>query len=681
MKKKHISTLLINLIILLYACKPYPKEVEQALTLAGDNKQELIKVLNHYKNKDKLKFNAACFLISNMPYHKSKSQLKLPTAYFLHFKKVDSICLIDSNAINNDSLKHIIGKEFDSILPPTSTEIQCKNDIELLSADFLIDNIEIAFDEWNHSPLLKQLSFDEFKEWILPYRTVDESLVDNKRLLRSIIKEKLTKKGMNNILHPIDYYQKYVRLQRAMHAYITSTHHVGTFDPFIPAFKMDCHNLAARTCNYFRASGIPVVYEFTPQWPDKNSRHYWCASPDSNHILQPYTPPYNNLGEDWDLSLKFAGKVYQKTFGAMKNTPYFLKSPNESIPPFFDIATIKDVTERYHICTTLTLPFYKNTPNNIAYLSFFNTEKELTPVAWGEINKNKHTVTFYQVPINTVFFPSYLSEEGIEYFYKPLLLYKDSISGKIIQKDIECSKSHKINIHLLRKYPYKNTLAEYRKNLQGACLLGSDSWNGLYDTLLIIKNIPEPYWQEYQLNKIGKYRYYRFTNLRNLPMDIAEIEFLGRKDTKHTFISPTPLPIFSKSVLRVETDEFQKAIGTPIKTGPLYANFFDGNPETFARWKRLGIDFKSPICITQIRLLPRTAINIIEPNCNYKLLYFKDNQWIEYQNITSEYNYLDIDSIPANTIYWLRNLDKGKEELPFFYKNGKQIFINQCIQL
>ena len=144
MKKKHISTLLINLIILLYACKPYPKEVEQALTLAGDNKQELIKVLNHYKNKDKLKFNAACFLISNMPYHKSKSQLKLPTAYFLHFKKVDSICLIDSNAINNDSLKHIIGKEFDSILPPTSTEIQCKNDIELLSADFLIDNIEIA---------------------------------------------------------------------------------------------------------------------------------------------------------------------------------------------------------------------------------------------------------------------------------------------------------------------------------------------------------------------------------------------------------------------------------------------------------------------------------------------------------------------------------------------------------
>lgn len=144
-------------------------------------------------------------------------------------------------------------------------------------------------------------------------------------------------------------------------------------------------------------------------------------------------------------------------------------------------------------------------------------------------------------------------------------------------------------------------------------------------------------------------------------------------------MSPTPLPIFSKIDSNVETNEFQKVIGIPIKTGPLYENFFDGNPETFARWKRLGIDFQSPICITQIRLLPRTAINIIEPKCNYQLLYFKNNQWIKHKNITSEYNYLDIDSIPANTIYWLRNLDKGKEELPFFYKNCKQIFINQYI--
>ena len=71
---------------------------------------------------------------------------------------------------------------------------------------------------------------------------------------------------------------------------------------------------------------------------------------------------------------------------------------------------------------------------------------------------------------------------------------------------------------------------------------------------------------------------------------------------------------------------------------------------------------------------------MIEPGQLYRLLYFKDGKWIEHQTLVSEYNYLDFDSVPAGTVYWLRNLDKGKEELPFFYEDGKQIFINEYMQ-
>lgn len=252
----------ICLLILCCACHPYPKEVEQALTLSGKNKEELIKVLEYYKGKDELKFAAACFLISNMPYHKSKTQQILPSYYFRHFNKIDSICRVDSGATKNDSLKRQLAHTFDSTPPPS--EVSAKTDIEILTSTYLIDNIECAFDEWKRSPLLSTLSFDEFKEWVLPYRTVDESIVDNKRLLKSVIYDRIALNGMDDIRKPIDCYQKYVRLQKTMNAYITSKHHVGLFDPFIPAFKMDCHNLAARTCNYFRACGIPVVYEFTP---------------------------------------------------------------------------------------------------------------------------------------------------------------------------------------------------------------------------------------------------------------------------------------------------------------------------------------------------------------------------------------------------------------------------------
>ena len=52
------------------SCGHFPKEVEEALLSAKDNKENLIAVLEHYKGKDSKKYAAACFLIANMPYHK-----------------------------------------------------------------------------------------------------------------------------------------------------------------------------------------------------------------------------------------------------------------------------------------------------------------------------------------------------------------------------------------------------------------------------------------------------------------------------------------------------------------------------------------------------------------------------------------------------------------------------------
>lgn len=62
MKSLRKATLFITVcLLLLFSCSPYPKEVEKALALSGNNKQELIKVLEHYKDSDNIKFEAACF--------------------------------------------------------------------------------------------------------------------------------------------------------------------------------------------------------------------------------------------------------------------------------------------------------------------------------------------------------------------------------------------------------------------------------------------------------------------------------------------------------------------------------------------------------------------------------------------------------------------------------------------
>lgn len=52
---------------------------------------------------------------------------------------------------------------------------------------FLIDNIESAFNEWRNNPLLVNLSFDDFKEAILPYRTGNEHLPFTKTALKTNI--------------------------------------------------------------------------------------------------------------------------------------------------------------------------------------------------------------------------------------------------------------------------------------------------------------------------------------------------------------------------------------------------------------------------------------------------------------------------------------------------------------
>lgn len=193
-----ILILMVVCALCFFACSPYPHEVEYALSVSGNNKVELIKVLEHYKNGDQLKFKAACFLISNMPYHKSKLNLELSEKYFKYFKKVDSIGHIIPDANHNDSQIMALSQQF-ALLPPPHESVNLVDDVRLLTAEFLIENIEEAFYQWRHSPLLKNVSFEEFKEWILPYRTIDESLAGNKLMLKSIIYEKLSVDSANNI--------------------------------------------------------------------------------------------------------------------------------------------------------------------------------------------------------------------------------------------------------------------------------------------------------------------------------------------------------------------------------------------------------------------------------------------------------------------------------------------------
>ncbi len=58
---------LIFISIVVCSCSKYPENVENALEIAGDNRSELEKVINHFQDtEDSLKLESAYYLIATI---------------------------------------------------------------------------------------------------------------------------------------------------------------------------------------------------------------------------------------------------------------------------------------------------------------------------------------------------------------------------------------------------------------------------------------------------------------------------------------------------------------------------------------------------------------------------------------------------------------------------------------
>jgi hypothetical protein len=710
----------ILLILFLASCQKYPQEVRLALKEAGDNKQELIEVLDHCKKQGKKEFEAACFLIANMRYHQSAEFVERSEAHIAYFAKADSLYSTIFGGMDTESINDFASKAYDdwrkqrfedyNNLPPIVRHNNKSSDLQTIQADFLIDNIVCAFDEWQHNPLLKNMDFDTFKEFVLPYRTTDESPMFKRSEIRALYQKELSKEGYSNPVLPIERYKVYVEKCRWLNYYAKPFEHTGIFDIQLPKFKMDCHNVANWTCNILRACGVPAVYEYTPQWVDRSRRHFWCASPDSMGIVQPFTPPENNLRDDWESEIKYAGKVYRKGFAANKRSPYFASGDYEYIPEELSSPLLTDQTSRYKQTVTLRLPFPYKTDNRLAYLCMFDGDG-LNPVGWGRINKRAKEVIFEQVPIDMVFVPVYYEDEKEVPIGSPFMVGSEGeitaipqpltenhpqttyafrvIDGKL--KSVKNKSKTPLPLRylsiapdgtfisdmtLLRKYPEKRTLQKLQQQLVGAFFVGSDQEKTNFDTLFILEKTPVPYLQEISWNHTAKYRYYRFFTHDKGPVNIAHMEFLGPYSNRHDCAKPTPLPVLSPQDTLTHEETLYKINGTPLRTGSKPEVAFDDDYETFVGSSGIGMDFNKPVLITHVRFIPRTANNAIVAGDTYQLLFHNGQIWEEHDIQEARYNYLEFHDVPSGTLYWLRDLSHGKEELPFFYVDGKQHFMN-----
>jgi hypothetical protein len=84
-------------------------------------------------------------------------------------------------------------------------------------------------------------------------------------------------------------------------------------------------------------------------------------------------------------------------------------------------------------------------------------------------------------------------------------------------------------------------------------------------------------------------------------------------------------------------------------------------------------DNKKQRNITLYQKYPEEKSNNIFPNMHYELFYW-DNKWLSAGKQVSTKTYLTYQNMPSNTLFWLKNLDKGKQERIFTYENEKQIW-------
>lgn len=259
-------------------------------------------------------------------------------------------------------------------------------------------------------------------------------------------------------------------------------------------------------------------------------------------------------------------------------------------------------------------------------------------------------------------------------------LYRSNNSQKSLGLkyiSLDCDTTQKVELVLLRKYPEKRKLKTSYSNMKGNIWIAGNKERGQYDTLHTLDYTPFPYIQEVSLNNNRAYRYYRYISPSKSPIDISHMEFLSTDSKLHPHSTPTALPIFSdcknKNMDRIEKK--YRITGKPVHTGSNPELAFDGNFETYVGSSGIGMDFGKPVKITHVRFAPRNANNMIVIGDNYALMYY-NNGWKRLGVQKADKNYLKFSNAPKATLYLLKNLTNGTEELPFFYSKGKQYFLH-----
>lgn len=385
--RREVVHFIFVFLILSYSCGKNETSVERVLSAAGENKAEIHEFLSFYKN-DSIKLKAAEFLVFGMENHYTydillRDSLNNQVSLNLYQPKINR-----KNVFRMlDSLQY-------------SVKDTVKEDLKSIKSDYLKQNLEQAFDVWKNKPWAKKYHFELFREFILPYRVGNESLINDWRtFFRNRYLPTLdTLQGANKVETVFQFIKNDIEKWFKFDDNSIDLKPTMTLNQILSYQKGNCIDVANVFVYALRAIGVASAKDHIPLWGHDNYGHCELVYWDENN------KPQTHQVENWSLDLP--PKVYRRYYSSQKDNLSYKVRNLLNAPPHLTEITYRDVTNEYTRTSTVFLKPFRQPENKILYLSAFNSGR-WQPIAWSDsILKKTNEYVFKYVGRNIAYLPS-----------------------------------------------------------------------------------------------------------------------------------------------------------------------------------------------------------------------------------------------------------------------------------
>lgn len=359
--KRVVNFLLLLLSLFALGCSQSQDALTAALNQSGTNRKELEKVLEHYRiGRDSLGYKSALFLITNM------------------------------------SGRFSIGADGKQKLP----------DLEYMNSDWLVQNIDRAVSSCRSNLAKGNLSFDDFCEYVLPYRLWNEPLSNWREMCQNQFGAGLHRFSASSP----SWFEVNNSLKSGFKFAYTMDKPVElqSWEQLNRKKEGNCWAMASMAVYSIRSLGVPVTIDYVPVWGNVNGgSHAWNVVVQSNGKEVPFMgcestgPGYNPLSIYYEK--RIPAKVYRKIFSSQSGTDstHFFSGPD--FPPGLPIYQVLDVTDHYWETGDIALKEGQNDKKKgFVYLCVFSNG-EWRPVAWCKAQNGRFSFT--KLAVNLLYLP------------------------------------------------------------------------------------------------------------------------------------------------------------------------------------------------------------------------------------------------------------------------------------